>query len=461
MAHRQAGTGVARPLRSAAVGPAERRRTALALLPLAVLGVSVGVAAYWAFDPAIAGDHQAHVDYLAFIRRHHRLPLAEQGFEMYHPPAYYVLSVLVSYVGLSLTDAARTVATAAWALEGLLAAVVVARLGGRWVGGAAAAGVVWLLPGQANVATRVYPETLVGLGVGLLVLGMVELRRQSRTGYWWLGLGVPLAGLTKFSGLVALAVVLPLVVWSERARLRRLAAVLAPGLALMALFYGRNVAHYGTPTPLNADLFHLDRLGGLYAAYPEGFFTRLSLGRCAAERSFYGSAWKWLWATDCGVKPPWRDSVDGWLLVVALLTSLVVLVAWLWAARTGRRHGAWAAIALVPLALLVAFIAYNVRVPSGSSGLYLLVGIVPVAVALGGFASRVPMRFDMPVYAATLGWAAAMATASGAPVYRLPVWASLLFAGVLFTLISRNDRDDERGREPGYASGHPGKRRSS
>lgn len=417
------------------MGPAERRRAAFALLPLAILGVAVAVAAYRAFDPAIAGDHQAHVDYLTFIRRHHRLPLAEQGFEMYHPPAYYVLSVLVSYVGLSLTDAARAVATAAWALEGLLAAVVVARLGGRWVGGAAAAGLVWLLPGQANVATRVYPETLVGLGVGLLVLGMVELRRGSRTGYWWLGLAVPLAGLTKFSGLVALAVILPVVVWAERARLRRLAGVLAPGLALMVLFYGRNLAHYGTPTPLNAELFHLDRLGGLYAAYPEGFFTRLNLGRCAAEQSFYGSAWKWLWATDCGVKPPWRDSVDGWLLVVALLTSLLVLVAWLWAVRTSRRHLTWAAIAMVPFALLVAFVAYNVRVPSGSSGLYLLVGIVPVAVALGGFGSRLPARFDMAAYAATLGWAAAMATASGAQVSRLPVWASLFIAGVLFTSV--------------------------
>lgn len=396
------------------MGPAERRRTASALLPLALLGVVVAVAAYRAFDPAIAGDHQAHVDYLEFIRRRHRLPLAEQGFEMYHPPAYYVLGVLVSYLGLSLTDAARAVATAAWALEGVVAAVIVARLGGRWVGAAAAAGLVWLLPGQANVATRVYPETLAGLGVGLLLLGMVELRRESTSGYWWLGLGVPLAGLTKFSGLVALAVVVPIVVWSERARLRPLAAFLAPGLGLMALFYGRNVTHYGTPTPLNADLFHLDRLGGLYAAYPKGFFTRLSLGRCAAEHSFYGSAWKWLWATDCGLKPPWRDTVDGWLLVVALLTSLVVLVAWLWAARTGRRHLPWAGIALVPAALLVAFVAYNVRVPSGSSGLYLLVGIVPAAVALGGFASRLPVRFDIAAYVAIVGWAAAMAAASGA-----------------------------------------------
>lgn len=390
------------------------RRTALALLPLGLLLGAVAVKASRAFDPAIAGDHEAHLAYLRFLQEHHRLPLAAQGFEMYHPPAYYVLSVLVANLGLSLTDAARAVATGAWILEGLVAAVVVGRLGGRWVGAAAAAALVWLLPGQANVATRIYPETLVGLGVGVLVLGFVRLRQGDGHGYWWLALGVPLAALSKFSGLIALAVVLPAVVWTGRARLRPLVVALAPGLCLVAAFYGRNVVHYGTPTPLNADLFHLDRLGGLYARYPAGFFTRLSLGRCAAEHSFYGSAWKWLWATDCGVKPPWRDEVAGWLLVVALATTAAVAAAWLWAAGRGRRDLSWAVTAGVPAAVLLGFVAYNLRVPSGSSGLYLLVGIVPVAVAVGGLVSRVtPARAELAGYAGVLAWALVMAHASG------------------------------------------------
>lgn len=392
------------------------RRTALALAPLAILLVAVALSAHRAFDPAIAGDHQEELDYLRFIDERHRLPLATDGFSMYHPPAYYVLSVLVSKVGLSLTVAARTVATCAWVLEGLVAAVIVRRLGGRTIGACAAAGLVWLLPGQANVATRIYMETTVGLGVGVALLGLVELREGRHSGYWWAGVGVPLAGLSKFSGLVALAVILPALVWMERSRLRRLAIALAPGAILMSLFYGRNVARYGTPTPLNADLFHLERLGGLYAARPAGFFTRLSLGRCAAERSFYGSAWKWLWATDCSVKPPWRDVVSGWLLVVALLTSVAVIGACAWAAFTGRRNLAWTVAVAVPAAVLAAFVGYTLRVPSGSSGLYLLVALVPIAVALGGFVSRLPPRYDLVAYAGTLSWAVALAAASGVRV---------------------------------------------
>lgn len=391
----------------------ERRRQVAALLPLALLLVAVAVSAHAAFDPAIAGDHDAELEYLRYLDEHRRLPLATEGFAMYHPPAYYVISVAVSKLGMGLVTAARTVATVAWVLEGLVAGAIVRRLGGRGAGMAAAVALVWLLPGQANVATRIYMETTVGLGVGLALLGLVELHQGRRSGYWWLGIGVPLAGLSKFSGLVALAVILPALAWSQRARLRQLVAALAPGLALMAAFYGRNVVHFGTPAPLNADLFRLKDLGGLYAARPPGFFTRLALGPCAAEHSFYGSAWKWLWATDCSVKAPWRDTVTGWLLVVALLTTVVVAAAWCRAALAGRRDVPWLAVAGIPAAVFVAFVGYTLRVPSGSSGLYLLVALVPVAVALGGLVSGLPQRLDRLAYAGVLAWGVAMAAASG------------------------------------------------
>ncbi len=393
------------------------RRTALALLPLALLLILVAVKAYRTFDPAISGDYDAQIDYLRWLQVHHWPPHADQGFAFYHPPLYYGASVITAKLaGLTLTDGGRAVATVAWILEGVVAAVIVIRLGGRWVGASAAAALVWLLPGQANVATRIYPETAAGLGVAVLLLAVVALRQGRRSGYVWLGIGAPLAGLSKFSGLLALVVVVPVLVWTHRDRLRPLVTALAPGGVLLAAFYGRNVALYGTPTPLNADLFHLDQLGGLYAHYPVGFFTRIALGRCAAKHSFYGSAWKWLWATDCGVKPPWRDTVGGWLLVVALLTSALVLASWLWAAGAGRSHLGWVCSAAIPALVLVGFVAYNARVPSGSSGLYLLVGIVPVAVAVGGLVSRLASRrYELVTYVGVVAWGVAIAHASGVP----------------------------------------------
>lgn len=399
------------------MGARDRRSALLALLPLVILLALVAVRAYGAFDPSISGDYDAHLDYLRFLEVHRWPPRADQGFEMYHPPLYYGVSVVMAKVaGMTLTDGARAVATAALVLEGLIATLIVLRLGGRWVGASAATALVWLLPGQANVATRIYPETTAGLGVALLLLAVVELREDRRVGYLWLAIGLPVAGLSKFSGLVALVVVVPALLWTQRARLRPLVAAMTPGAALLAAFYGRNVVLYGTPTPLNADLFHLERLGGLFAHYPPGFFTRVALGRCAAEQSFYGSAWKWFWATDCGVKPPWRDTVDGWLLGAAVLTTVLVLASVVWAAARGRRHLGWGCVAAIPVLVFIGFLAYNVRVPSGSSGLYVLVGIVPVAVAVGGLVSHlVRERSEFVAYAGVVVWAAAMAHASGVP----------------------------------------------
>ncbi len=415
---RQRGDGNVRCLLTVT---ATKKRGLVAVVPLIALLLAVGVSAYRSFDPAISGDYAAHLDYLLYLEHHHSLPRADQGFEMYHPPVYYVVSVIAFELvrpvhrSFTLTDAGRIVATTAWFLEGLLAAAIVARLRGNWLGIATAAGGTWLLPGQANVATRLYPETMAGLGVALLVLGLVNLDQDRRSGYAWLAVGVPLAALAKYSGLVALAVALPLAIWTARRSLRQLLLALAPGLVLVVAFYARNVLLFGTPTPLNADLFHIDSLGGLYAHYPPGFFTHISLGRCAAAHSFYGSAWKWLWATDCGVKPPFRDRVGGWFFLAAVAATVLAVAGIVWAATRSRRSMGWASVALIPAGVLAAFVYYNLRVPSGSSGLYLLVAIVPVAVGTGGLATAwlVKDRSQIAGYLALLGWAAFMAHAAG------------------------------------------------
>lgn len=151
-------------------GTRDFKRAVLALAPLLVLFLAVTASAYRDFDPAISGDYQAQLDYLRYIEQNRSVPRADQGFAFYHPPAYYASSVAVFEAvrplagSLTLTDAGRATATAAWALEGVVAVAVVAALGGSWLGMASAAAAVWLLPGQANVGSRLYPETMAGLG---------------------------------------------------------------------------------------------------------------------------------------------------------------------------------------------------------------------------------------------------------------------------------------------------------
>jgi hypothetical protein len=290
---------------------------------------------------------------------------------------------------------------------------------------AAAAALVWLLPGQSMVGSMVYMETLTGLGEGLMVLGALAWSRGRRWGLVAVGVGFPLASLSKFSGLVAAFVVLPVVLWTSRQRLRVVLA-LVPGAIPVAAFYVRNALVFGTPTPLNSELFGLATWDPLHRwGIPPGYFTRFDQGgshvmlgsACASYDSFWGGAWKWLWATDC-FPMPWRDHVGGWLLAGAVLATLAVLVALAWVAVRALREPALVILAAVPAVVFVAFVYYVIRVPTGTAnkGAYLLNAIVPAAVALGLLTDRLT-RARLPLaaaaYVVVLAWGMEMAHASG------------------------------------------------
>src|SRR5262249_28592869 len=135
-----------------------------ALVPVVVLFGTVIIAVYRRFDGR-GFDFEGHLDYLRYVDLSAALPLANQGWQFYQPPAYYVISVVafeamhrLGWPG-GLTEAARAVATASWGLEGIVAVVAVRITGGNWFGAAAAAALVWLLPGQSIMGSAVYVET--------------------------------------------------------------------------------------------------------------------------------------------------------------------------------------------------------------------------------------------------------------------------------------------------------------
>ncbi|HVV01153.1 MAG TPA: hypothetical protein VHH88_07295, partial [Verrucomicrobiae bacterium] len=61
----------------------------------------------FAFIPMTNGfDAQAHLKYIEYILAHHSLPFADQGFQMYQPPLYYLMgAVLMAICHLSPLDA--------------------------------------------------------------------------------------------------------------------------------------------------------------------------------------------------------------------------------------------------------------------------------------------------------------------------------------------------------------------
>jgi hypothetical protein len=392
------------------------------LLPLAGLLAFLIWQLYQRIDPIQGFDYQGHLDYVRYVDLTASLPLANQGWEMYHPPAYWVLTAAIFEAihrlgaSLSLTDAGQGVSTGAWILEGVVAATVVRVLGGKWIGAAAAAALSWLLIGQSIVGTALYNETLTGLGVGTLVLGAALWLGRNGVGLPVLGVGFALALLSKYSGLLAALVAVPIILWVARDRLKPTLAALLPGTVLGALYYGRNVLHFGTPLPSNIDIFNLRAWDPLGWGHPAGYFTSLSPGYCAAQHSFWMGLWKWLWATDCFPIAPWRNVVETKLLVIALATTILIAVALLWASWQSRRDPRLLILPATALMVLAGFVAYNLRWPAISSdkGLYLLAVIVPVAVVVGLLVDRLTprRRGGWLVYGAVLGWSVFMVHAS-------------------------------------------------
>lgn len=378
--------------------------------------------AYRRVNPTIGFDYPGHLDYVRYIDLTLSIPLADRGWQMYHPPAYYALAAgvfeMVHRLGLAatITDVGRWVSTAAWVLEGVTAVATVRLLGGGWVASSVAAALVWLLPGQAIMGTMLYNETLTGLGVGLMTLGLVLWWRHRPVGLVPLGAGFALALLSKYSGAVAAATAFPIIIYVGRDRLRATLAALAPGLALAGAYYLRNLLVFGTPAPLNAELFDLRSWDPFGWGHPSGFFTALDLSRCAAQHSFWGGFWKWFWAADCFTALPWPDVVGRSLLVGALAATALIAVALAWSAARALTHPILLYVFAVPAVVFVAFLTYNLRVPSATAdkGVYVLAVIVPVAVATGLFVHRgVRSWMTVVLYVVILGWSLDMAHASG------------------------------------------------
>src|SRR5439155_22659856 len=55
-------------------------------------------------------DVQDHLAYIKYIQEHHALPLPTEGYEMYQPPLYYLISAAaLSLSGLSINDPASVI----------------------------------------------------------------------------------------------------------------------------------------------------------------------------------------------------------------------------------------------------------------------------------------------------------------------------------------------------------------
>jgi hypothetical protein len=209
--------------------------------------------------PNLGFDADAHLAYARLILDEQRLPLADEGWEMYQPPLYYAAGAALSAIGAEEADALRLLNALALlascaALLGSLRILFPSDPRRVLAGFALGASLPMQLYLAQYVTNEIWGAAFASLALWLAL--HLLTRRESGIGAH-LGLGALLGAalLTKFSTLLALAAVLAalaarLVANGERQLrvwTRTLGAVVLAAVAVAGWHYARVALRFGDP----------------------------------------------------------------------------------------------------------------------------------------------------------------------------------------------------------------------
>jgi tetratricopeptide (TPR) repeat protein len=366
--------------------------------------------------PSLFGfDTDGHTEYIRYVQQHGRLPLANEGWQMYQPPLYYILSsALLGLLGQTMdTPGAITLIRAMSGMIGftnvLLVYLSLRRLfpkeRGLQLGGLLFAG---FLPAQLYLSHYITNEGLVAtLATATFYFAIRTMQTQPATKWLYAATGgcLGLALLAKFSAvlLIPFVGVLLLPAAMRERGWRKLSTWRGPALAILTAglvcgwHYGRVWAQFGTPLVGNwspeAGFRWWQDNGYTTAKYFLSFGKALTAPLYSGFGSFWDGAYSTLWADGLcsggariGFRPPWNYDLmltGGWM---ALLPMGLIITG---AIRLGVRRGrtgdtvpvVWPAVLVT---FLLAIAAMTLRVPSyaQAKSVYGLSVLLPLSLCL-------------------------------------------------------------------------------
>ncbi len=302
-----------------------RLRAALPRLALAggLAGFAASVLAVYARVPVESGfgfDLGNHLAYVEFVRTRHALPLATDGWSMYHPPLYFIVSALLADTFAALLPAADprsalrvlpfvsglALIAEAWALSRILRPGDV-RFSLLATAFASAAPV--------GLIMAVYPsnEAPQAALAGLALVWTVRALRADRAApseVLRIGAVFGVALLTKFTALAILPVAAFFLFWkmwiversSAASAVGRIFALAAAAAAVCGGWYVRNLLHFGRPIVANWGSLPGEAMawwqqpGFHTTAYYLGFGASLDYPFFSGFRSFWDSLYSTFWA---------------------------------------------------------------------------------------------------------------------------------------------------------------------
>jgi Flp pilus assembly protein TadD len=189
----------------------------LFVLPLAAAWVLLFAHNFPLLPAACGFDGAQHLQYVGYVQEHHRLPAARQGWEMFQPPLYYLVSAKILDVLNSQTfDPAGMLALRWFGLAIGIATLALVFFGlrlvfpGDWKKPLAGLIFAAFLPAQVCLLNYVTNETLSALFVTAALCVTLHLLRTREPHWGWLvalGVALGLALSSKSSPVLALPVI--------------------------------------------------------------------------------------------------------------------------------------------------------------------------------------------------------------------------------------------------------------
>jgi hypothetical protein len=339
-------------------------------------------------------DADGHLKYVRYILEHHSLPLADQGWQMYQPPLYYLIAALVlAAPGLTVPgpDAASVLRWLGLALGVANLVMVGAALRLAFPDHPRRQLLGWIvavfLPMQLYLYQLPTNEILVAtLSSAVLLVTLRALRTDppSLRLHGWLGLCMGLALMAKISALLVVSVALGMLIVRMVGRprqvlLRGLAGLgLAMGITILICgwHYGRVWLRFGTPL-----IGNWDPNAGFRWWLDSGYRTAhdyLRFGRALTAPLFsaFAGAWDGLYSTlwcdglcsgeaSIWTAPPWCSDLMSVGALLALIPALAIMVGgavflFRWIRRPNLRDAAILGLAFVTF---VAVLFMTLQVP--------------------------------------------------------------------------------------------------
>jgi Tfp pilus assembly protein PilF/4-amino-4-deoxy-L-arabinose transferase-like glycosyltransferase len=356
-------------------------------------------------------DAAAHIKYIQYLFVRHAVPLANQGWQAYQPPLFYVLSaLLLSWARLVLSNQVAQMTLKIIPFLSGLGQIFVAYFTGRMVfvddknKQMLCTAFAALIPMNIYMSHYISNEPTSALLIALVILVAIMILRQKSSVKLVCILAVlaALALLTKFTAFVVLPVVAMVLLYKliseERTTFIRAAGYLGLTVAIIFIlagwFYLRNWVDFGKPLVGNWDpvlSFNWWQDPGFHTY---GYFCRFGDVFTAPWLSGFSSFFDSFYATFWGdsllggrstyiLGPPWNYEYIAVVYMLAVPATLLIIFGALQAFRAvvSRGDKIWLMILALLFVTLFSSIYMSLRIAhySQSKAFYCLFIVVPIS----------------------------------------------------------------------------------